>query len=121
MDSNGYLESEATIKIEVGGILEHTAANGNGPVEAMDNALRKALTKFYPEIAQMHLADFKVRVLDDNKGTASSVRVLIDQTDGTNHWGTVGVSPNIIEASLAALVDGIEYLLFKKRGSKVNN
>jgi len=121
MDSNGYLESEATIKIEVGGILEHTAANGNGPVEAMDNALRKALTKFYPEIAQMHLADFKVRVLDDNKGTAYSVRVLIDQTDGTNHWGTVGVSPNIIEASWAALVDGIEYLLFKKRGSKVNN
>jgi len=114
MDSDGKLESEATIKVEVGGTLEHTAANGNGPVEAMDNALRKALTKFYPEISKMRLSDYKVRVLEDNSGTASSVRVLIDQTDGTNHWGTVGVSPNIIEASWMALVDGIEYMLFKK-------
>lgn len=114
MDSDGRLESEATIKVEVGGTLEHTAANGDGPVEAMDNALRKALTKFYPEISKMHLSDYKVRVLDDNGGAASSVRVLIDQTDGTDHWGTVGVSPNIIEASWMALVDGIEYLLFKK-------
>lgn len=118
MDRDGKLESEATIKVEVGGTLEHTAANGNGPVEAMDNALRKALTKFYPEISQMHLADYKVRVLDDNSSTASSVRVLIDQTDGTNHWGTVGVSPNIIEASWMALVDGIEYLLFQNRKKK---
>ncbi len=119
MDSDGKLESEATIKVEVGGTLEHTAANGDGPVEAMDNALRKALTKFYPEISEIHLVDYKVRVLDDNSGTASSVRVLIDQTDGTNSWGTVGVSPNIIEASWMALVDGIEYLLFKRK-SKFN-
>ena len=95
--------------------LEHTAANGNGPVAAIDNALRKALTKFYPDIAGMHLSDYKVRVLDDTNGTASSVRVLIDQTDGTSHWGTVGVSTNIIEASWMALVDGIEFLLFKNK------
>ncbi len=113
MYENNKMECEATIKVEVGGQLEHTAANGNGPVEAIDNALRKALTKFYPEIAHMYLTDYKVRVLDDNSGTASSVRVLIDQSDGTDHWGTVGVSSNIIEASWMALVDGIEYLLFK--------
>ncbi len=118
MDESNKLLCEATIKVEVDGQLEHTAANGNGPVNAMDNALRKALTKFYPEIAQMHLADFKVRVLEDNKGTDSSVRVLIDQTDGVDHWGTVGVSSNLIEASWMALVDGIEYLLFKKRRDK---
>jgi len=115
MDESNKLECEATIKVEVDGQLEHTAANGNGPVNAIDNALRKALTKFYPEISQMYLADFKVRVLEDNKGTDSSVRVLIDQTDGTDHWGTVGVSSNLIEASWMALVDGIEYLLYKKR------
>ncbi len=118
MNSDGKLESEATIKVEVDGTLEHTAANGDGPVEAMDNALRKALTMFYPEISQMHLTDYKVRVLDDNSGTASSVRVLIDQTDGADHWGTVGVSPNIIEASWMALVDGIEYLLYKRSRNK---
>ncbi len=115
MNENNKLECEATIKVEVGGMLEHTAANGNGPVNAIDNALRKALTKFYPEIADMHLADFKVRVLEDNRGTDSSVRVLIDQTDGSDHWGTVGVSSNLIEASWMALVDGIEYLLYKNR------
>ncbi|PKL16788.1 MAG: citramalate synthase [Spirochaetae bacterium HGW-Spirochaetae-5] len=121
MDESNKLLCEATIKVEVGGQLEHTAANGNGPVDAIDNALRKALTKFYPEIAQMHLADYKVRVLDDNNGTASSVRVLIDQTDGVDHWGTVGVSTNMIEASWMALVDGIEFMLYKKRKNTVKN
>jgi len=120
MNENNKLLCEATIKVEVDGQLEHTAANGNGPVDAIDNALRKALTKFYPEIAGMHLTDYKVRVLDDNSGTASSVRVLIDQTDGTDHWGTVGVSSNLIEASWMALVDGIEYLLFKNSNKKIN-
>lgn len=115
MDDNNKLLCEATIKVEVDGQLEHTAANGNGPVDAIDNALRKALTKFYPEISGMHLTDYKVRVLEDNNGTASSVRVLIDQTDGVDHWGTVGVSTNMIEASWMALVDGIEFLLYKKR------
>ena len=119
MDETNRLECEATIKVEVGGILEHTAANGNGPVDAMANALRKSLTKFFPEIEKMFLTDYKVRVLDDNNsGTASSVRVLIDQTDGADHWGTVGVSSNIIEASWTALVDGIEYLLYKNSKKK---
>lgn len=120
MNENNTLECEATIKVEVNGQLEHTAANGNGPVSAIDNALRKALTKFYPEISRMYLTDYKVRVLEDEDGTgtSSSVRVLIDQSDGTDHWGTVGVSSNIIEASWMALVDGIEYLLFKNRKNK---
>ena len=110
---NQPIYCEATIRVEVNGRDEHTAANGNGPVEAIDNALRKALEKFYPQIAEMHLSDYKVRVLNEKAGTGSTVRVLIDQRlDGT-HWGTVGVSENIIEASWKALVDGIEYMLFK--------
>lgn len=115
MDNDGKLECEATIKVQVDDRIEHTASNGNGPVDAMNNALRKALIKFYPEIADVHLTDYKVRVLDESTGTGASVRVLIDQTDGVKHWGTVGVSENIIEASWAALVDGIEYMLFKRR------
>ena len=115
MNGKNKLECEATIKVEVNGKIEHTAAVGNGPVDAIDNALRKALVKFYPEISAMHLSDYKVRVLNEDSGTASTVRVLIDQTDGTDHWGTVGVSTDIIEASWMALVDGIEFMLFKKR------
>jgi 2-isopropylmalate synthase len=83
----------------------------------LDNALRKALEKFYPEIREIHLTDYKVRVLNEKDGTGSAVRVLIDQKGKTHQWGTVGVSTNIIEASYQALVDGIEYLLFKKRKS----
>jgi len=115
MDQSKQLWCEATIKVEVDGIVEHTAANGNGPVEALDNALRKALEKFYPEINDMHLTDYKVRVLNEKEGTASSVRVLIEQKDKMSNWGTVGVSSNIIEASWKALVDGIEYMLFKRK------
>ena len=95
--------------------MEHTAANGDGPVEALDNALRKALEKFYPEIAEIQLTDYKVRVLDEKAGTGAPVRVLIDQKRRAAHWGTVGVSENIIEASWQALVDGIEYMLYKKK------
>ena len=113
MKETGILECEATIKVEVEGRIEHTASNGNGPVEALDNALRKALEKFYPEIAHMHLTDYKVRVLNEQEGTGSSVRVLIEQSREADTWGTVGVSSNIIEASWQALVDGIEYMLFK--------
>lgn len=109
------LSCEATIKVEVGGTVEHTAANGDGPVEALDNALRKALEKFYPEIAEIQLTDYKVRVLDEKAGTGAPVRVLIDQKRRAAHWGTVGVSENIIEASWQALVDGIEYMLYKKK------
>ena len=85
------------------------------PVNALDNALRKALTKFYPTLAKMHLSDFKVRVLDEKTGTAARVRVLIQSEDDTSSWGTVGVSENIIEASWQALVDSVEYKLLKDK------
>lgn len=118
MDEDENLICEATIKVEVDGKSEHTAANGKGPVEALDNALRKALEKFYPEIRDLYLTDYKVRVLNEKEGTGSSVRVLIDQKNKSDHWGTVGVSANIIEASYQALVDGIEYMLFKQKKQK---
>jgi len=105
--------SEATIMVKVGGKIEHTAAMGNGPVNALDNALRKALEKFYPELRQVHLIDYKVRVLTGGEGTASRVRVLIETGDRHDRWGTVGVSENIIEASWQALTDSITYKLLK--------
>ncbi|NJD63416.1 MAG: citramalate synthase, partial [Deltaproteobacteria bacterium] len=106
--------AEATIMVEVDGRVEHTAAMGNGPVNAMDNALRKALEKFYPELAEIKLLDYKVRVINAG-GTASSVRVLIQSGDKDSTWGTVGVSHNIIEASWQALVDSIRYKLWRTR------
>lgn len=105
--------SQATIKISVGDEEELTAAEGNGPVNALDNALRKALTKFYPRIGEMHLVDFKVRILEGSEGTAAKVRVLLDSRDGDEIWSTIGVSANIIEASWNALVDSIQYKLSK--------
>jgi len=107
------LTSEATIKLKVGKSLQHTAALGDGPINALDNALRKALKEFYPGLAHMHLADFKVRVLDEKAGTAAKVRVLIQSQDQKSSWWTIGVSENIIEASWQALVDSIEYKLLK--------
>ncbi|MFH0992534.1 MAG: citramalate synthase [bacterium] len=106
-------KSEALIKVRVGDEVEYTAAEGNGPVNALDNALRKALDKFYPELRQIYLADYKVRVLDGQDGTSAKVRVLI--TNRTNHlaWNTVGVSTDIIEASWIALVEGLSYHLMK--------
>ena len=109
------LISEAIIKLNVNKKEEHTAAIGDGPVNALDNALRKALTKFYPMLSKMHLADFKVRVLDEKAGTAAKVRVLIQSEDENSSWGTVGVSENIIEASWQALVDSVEYKLLKDK------
>ncbi|MGE5582815.1 MAG: citramalate synthase [Bacillota bacterium] len=107
--------SEATIKVNVGDDREITAAEGDGPVNALDSAIRKALLRFYPEITDINLTDFKVRVLDENRGTAAKVRVLIESSDGRSTWGTVGVSENLIEASWEALVDSIEYgILLKK-------
>ncbi len=103
--------SEATIVVNVNGELEHTAANGNGPVNALDNALRKALAKFYPSLSEIKLLDYKVRVLAATEGSAAKVRVLSESGDGKIKWGTVGVSENIIEASWQALVDSIEYKL----------
>lgn len=107
--------SEATIMLKVGGHTEHTAAIGNGPVNAIDNALRKALDKFYPELKNVKLHDYKVRVLTAGKGTTAKVRVLIESGDGNERWNTVGVSENIIEASYQALVDSIEYKLLKEK------
>lgn len=106
--------SEATIMVKVGGKVEHTAATGNGPVNALDNALRKALERFYPELKKVRLIDYKVRVLAPGRGTAAKVRVLIESGDNGRKWGTVGVSENIIDASWQALVDSIEYKLLKE-------
>jgi 2-isopropylmalate synthase len=106
--------SEATIMVKVGDRVEHTAAEGNGPVNALDNALRKALEKFYPELAEVRLIDYKVRVLSAQEGTGANTRVLIESWDGNTKWGTVGVSENIIQASWLALVDSIDYKLLKE-------
>ncbi|MDD5566527.1 MAG: alpha-isopropylmalate synthase regulatory domain-containing protein, partial [Candidatus Omnitrophica bacterium] len=111
--SDKNITSEAIIKLKVKGAKEHTAAEGDGPVNALDNALRKALREFYPTLSKMHLSDFKVRVLDEKSGTAAKVRVLIQSQDETDSWSTIGVHENIIEASWQALVDSIEYKLLK--------
>ena len=103
------LFSEAMVKIKVNDEVLHTIAEGNGPVNALDSALRKGLIPIYPDIENFQLADYKVRIIDSNNGTAATTRVLIDTHNGHNHWSTVGASPNIIEASWLALVDSIEY------------
>lgn len=114
--------SEAVIKMKINDQIVHTAAEGDGPVNAMDNALRKALIEMYPQVEKMHLADYKVRVLDGNEGTAAKVRVLIDSASEDDKWSTVGVSENIIEASWQALVDSINYLLLKdEQGEHMSN
>jgi 2-isopropylmalate synthase len=111
---NAMPMSEATIKIRVGEHEEHCAASGNGPVNALDRALHRALTQFYPSLEKVHLVDYKVRVLRSSlHGSASKVRVLITSSDGEMSWGTVGVSANIVEASWRALVDAVEYKLMK--------
>ena len=112
--------SEATIMVEVDGVMEHAAAMGNGPVNALDQALRRALTKFYPGLKDVELLDYKVRVLSSGEGTAASVRVLIESGDGKARWGTVGVSHNVIEASWQALVDSIDYKLYKDGRHRAN-
>ncbi|MBN1586873.1 MAG: citramalate synthase [Candidatus Omnitrophica bacterium] len=109
----GKVYSEAIIKVNVDGESEHTVAEGDGPVNALDNAVRKALEKFYPSLSEMHLSDFKVRVLDEKAGTAAKVRVSLVSQDKEDSWTTAGVSENIIEASWIALIDSIEYKLLK--------
>lgn len=114
--------AEATVKVTVDGQTELTVGEGDGPVDALNAALRRALTRFYPSIANVVLTDYRVRILDPETATAAKTRVLIESTDGVHTWGTVGVSTNIIEASWEALVDSVEYKLFmeeheKKRGS----
>ncbi len=105
-------QSEATLKLNVNGVAEHTVGEGDGPVNALDSALRKALTRFYPQIAEVFLTDYRVRILDPEEHTAAKTRVLIESSDGHNAWSTVGVSENIIEASWEALVDSVEYKMF---------
>jgi 2-isopropylmalate synthase len=109
----GPSTSQATIKISVGDDHEITAAEGDGPVNALDNALRKALNKFFPQIEEMGLVDFKVRVIEGTDGTAAKVRVQIESRDSREIWSTIGVSENVIEASWQALVDSVQYKLSK--------
>ncbi|MEO8398876.1 MAG: citramalate synthase, partial [Ignavibacteriaceae bacterium] len=117
-DDKGHSTAEAVLKVEVDGEIEHTASDGKGPVNALDNALRKALLRFYPEISLIKLVDYKVRVLDEKDGTCAKVRVMIQSSDGTESWSTVGVSENIIEASFQALSDSLNYKLFKYHKNK---
>jgi len=116
---NGGFLSEATVKVCVGDQQEHTASDGNGPVHALNLATKKALSRFFPEIEEIHLTDYKVRVLDAKEGTAAKVRVLIESTDGTESWTTVGVSFNVIEASWRAIIDSLLYKLvfFSKKST----
>jgi 2-isopropylmalate synthase len=121
----GHLEnlaaySEATVKLAIGEREVHTVAEGIGPVEALDTALRKALVPSYPQLERIQLTDYKVRILEGGDGTASITRVLIDSADGQRQWSTVGASPNIIEASCRALVDSIEYGLADQAASDAN-
>lgn len=112
-NGSGNSVSDATLKVGVGDEIEHTASDGNGPVNALDNALRKALSRFYPEIKNVKLIDYKVRVIDEKEGTGAKVRVLIESGDHHESWVTVGVSENIIDASLKALSDSLNYKLFR--------
>ena len=105
---------EATVKVRVGNETAHTVADGDGPVNALDGALRSALSRFFPQLRKVQLTDYKVRILDGVAGTAAKTRVLITSSDSRRDWGTVGVSENIITASLAALVDSMEYALMQK-------
>ena len=105
--------SEATVKVKVDGVTVHMVAEGDGPVNALDGALRRGLVQFYPGLSKVTLADYKVRIIDEHRGTESVVRVLIDSTDGERHWSTVGSSTNIIDASWTALADSMEYWLLK--------
>jgi 2-isopropylmalate synthase len=111
---NGSSICEATVKVRVGDKTAHTVAEGDGPVNALDGALRAALARFFPAITGVQLTDYKVRILDGMAGTAAKTRVLITSSDGKRDWGTVGVSENIITASLQALVDSMEYALMRK-------
>ena len=111
--ADGTVTNEATVKVAVGENVRHEVAEGDGPVNALDAAIRKALSDTYPQLREMHLVDYKVRVVNSDAGTAARIRVFIDCKDDRDVWGTVGVSENIIEASWMALVDAIEYKLYK--------
>jgi len=110
-DGQREMLAEAMVKLRVDGTLQHTAAEGNGPVNSLDLAARKALIQFYPSVASMKLVDYKVRILDSQAATGAQVRVLIESTNGNQYWTTVGSSTDIIEASWLALADALEYAL----------
>jgi 2-isopropylmalate synthase len=117
-EDESELLAEATVKVKVGDRVIHTAAEGNGPVNALDRALRKALLEFYPDLTVIELVDYKVRILEESAGTGSLVRVLIESSDGQKQWRTMGSSTNIIEASWLALADGVEYWLLKQNKNR---
>jgi 2-isopropylmalate synthase len=114
-DEAGKNTTEATVKIEVAGEVRHEVAEGDGPVNALDAALRKALNGHFPSLNQMHLVDYKVRVINSEAATAAKVRVVIESRDREDVWGTVGVHENVIQASWNALVDSIEYKLCREQ------
>jgi 2-isopropylmalate synthase len=116
--ANGRVETEATIKIWIGGNRYVRTAEGNGPVNALDRALREAIGDLHPHLADIELSDYKVRILDSHDGTAAVTRVLLDSTDGHETWGSIGVSENIIEASWEALVDSLEHA-FQERAPRL--
>lgn len=116
-DNNGHSNADAMLKVKVDGEIEHTVADGNGPVNALNNAIKKALVRFFPELEQIKLTDYKVRVLNEQDGTSAKVRVLIESSDGNESWSTIGVSENIIVASWEALRDSFNYRLFKIHNS----
>ncbi len=117
--ANGRVETEATIKIWVDGQRFVRTAEGNGPVNALDRALRDAITELHPHLAEIELVNYKVRILDAHHGTGAVTRVLLDSSDGSESWGTIGVSENIIEASWEALVDSLEYA-FQPRDARLS-
>jgi 2-isopropylmalate synthase len=112
-DGDGKVTTEATVKIRVGDEIRHEVAEGDGPVNALDAAIRKALNGTFPSLRKMHLVDYKVRVINFEAATAAGVRVIIESRDEVDTWGTVGVSENVIEASWIALADSYEYKLCK--------
>jgi len=118
--SNGQIRTEATVKIRVGGDIRHEVAEGDGPVNAIDAAMRKALNGSFPSLNKLHLVDYKVRVINSEAATAAGVRVVIESQDENDVWGTVGVSENVIEASWIALVDSFEYKLCKDEDHAAN-
>jgi 2-isopropylmalate synthase len=107
------LFAEASVKVRVGGDVAHTVAEGNGPVNALDRALRKALLPHFPKLADVHLSDYKVRILDSDAATGATTRVIIDTSNSHSSWSTVGCSSNIIESSWQALSDSMEYALLE--------
>ena len=120
-DSDGHKRADAVLKVTVQNEIEHTASDGNGPVDALNKALKKALLRFFPELKDVKLTDYKVRVINEQEGTSAKVRVLIESSDGKSKWSTVGVSQNIIDASWQALSDSFNYKLTKTREFEKKN